>query len=241
MIAAAVVLVIINIIVVVIVALTMLHIRRINVIFVPKFISNICSRKCCFYFLQHIFSLLDKESMDEKKGGIQSIRNLIDCPSANTDAKTTSFSQILSASLSSNKNFDVIVLMAHTMGYLIQYAPAPLVDFIESELSRALEWLQAPSPAHRKLAGCAVLEQLANNAPTLFYVKCKEFFDLIWGPLCDPKERLRIAAAQALSACMHELDKRTYHLQWYCSIYDHVLIGFQARLIGTCSRFTFSC
>ena len=33
------------------------------------------------------------------------------------------------------------------------------------------------------MAACAVLHQLAENAPTIFFARLKDFFDRIWGPL----------------------------------------------------------
>lgn len=155
------------------------------------------------------------------------IRELVNSPSAIPDAKTSKFCEVLSTALGTNSNFELLEMIACAMGYIFRYTPVPLVDVIESELARALEWLQSAEPP-RRLAACAVLQQLAENTPTIFFVQCKEFFDLIWSPVRDPKERVRLCAAQAVSACLHDLDKRTYHLQWYCSIYNEVLVGFQA-------------
>lgn len=176
--------------------------------------------------LQHIFSLLYNESIEGKKGSVLAIRELINCPSAIPDAKTAKFSQVLSIALNTNTHFELLESIAGVLGYIAKHTPVPLVDFIEAELSRALEWLEGTIP-HQRLAACAMLEQLANNTPTLFFVQCKAFFDLIWSPLRDSKERIRFCASQALSACLHDLDKRTYHLQWYCSLYEQVLLGFK--------------
>jgi serine/threonine-protein kinase mTOR len=173
--------------------------------------------------------LVDSERIEEKMGGILAIRELIACPSATPDTKTAKFSQVLSIALSSNSNFELLENIAEAIGYISKCTPVPLVDFIEKELSRSLEWLQ-DGLSYRRLAACVTLQHLANTAPTLFFVQCKEFFDLIWSPLRDPKERIRLSAARALSACLHDLDKRTYHLQWYCSIYEEVLLGFK---VGT--------
>ena len=174
---------------------------------------------------QHIFSLLYNDNIDGKKGGVLAIRELVKCPSAIPDAKTAKFSQVLSIALSTNTHFEILESIAGVIGYIAKHTPVPLVDYIEAELARALEWLEGNIP-HRRLAACAVLEQLANNTPTLFFVQCKAFFDLIWSPLRDPKERIRLCAAQALSACLCDLDKRTYHLQWYCSLFEQVLLGY---------------
>jgi hypothetical protein len=57
-----------------------------------------------------------------------------------------------------------------------------------------------------------VLQQLAENAPTLLFARIKDFFDLIWGPLWDAKDKIRFAASRALSSCLAVLVHRTYHL-----------------------------
>jgi FKBP12-rapamycin complex-associated protein len=36
-----------------------------------------------------------------------------------------------------------------------------------------------------------------------------------------------LAAGRALSACLSVLKERTYHLQWYCYLYDQLLEGFE--------------
>ena len=83
------------------------------------------------------------------------------------------------------------------------------VDYLESELSRALEWLHsnrtmqlshsthsasaASLAAQRRFAACVMLQQLAKHAPTIFFARINEFFDLIWGPIWDPKDYIRFA------------------------------------------------
>lgn len=179
---------------------------------------------------QNVFSLISDDSIDEKKGGVLALRELVNSPSAIPDAKTSKFCDVLSVALETNTNFELLELIAGVLGYIAKRTPVPLVDFVESELDRALDWLQG-GESHKRLAACAVLQQLAENTPTLFFVKCKEFFDLIWSSLRDGKLRVRLCAAQALSACLHDLDKRTYHLQWYCAIYKEVLVGFQLATV----------
>ena len=45
-------------------------------------------------------------------------------------------------------------------------------------MRRALEWLQGDRYEGRRLAAVLVLKELAENAPTLFYVHAKDFLDL---------------------------------------------------------------
>jgi len=109
---------------------------------------------------------------------------------------------------------------------MARYSPVSHVDYVEAELIRSLNWLRESHP-HRRFAGCAVLRQLAENAPTVFFVRVKEFFDLIWDPLWDSKDTIRYAASKALSACLAVLSQRTYHLQWYCNLYTRIHDGLK--------------
>jgi FKBP12-rapamycin complex-associated protein len=164
--------------------------------------------------------------LNEKVGGILAIRELINCTSASAESKVIKFAETLSASLEENKDFNLIELIAQALGYMARYSPVSHVDYVEAELIRSLSWLKE-SPPHRRFAGCTVLRQLAENAPTVFFVRVKEFFDLIWDPLWDSKDTIRFAASKALSACLAVLSQRTYHLQWYCGLYDRIHDGLR--------------
>ena len=166
-------------------------------------------------------------------GGILAIRELIDCTSAAAEGKVLKFANTLSVALKANTDFGLIILVAEALGHMARYSPVSHVEFVENELSRGLEWLRPKGDSsvvqqpHRRIAACSILEQLADNAPTIFFVRTSEFFELIWGPLRDPKEPIRLAAAKALSACLAVLKQRTYHLQWYFNIYEQVHEGFK--------------
>jgi hypothetical protein len=115
---------------------------------------------------------------------------------------------------------------------MARYAPISNVDYVEFELNRALEWLRS-SLTHERFAACAVLHQLADNAPTTFSSRNREFFELIWGPLRDPKEQLRSVAVKALSACLAVMRQREQRLEGYFTVHDQIMIGLQ----GTSSRY----
>jgi serine/threonine-protein kinase mTOR len=190
-------------------------------------VSHILFLSLSLLLSQQIFSFLNSENLNEKKGGIRAILQLITCPSATTEHKADQFSRQLSFALKNNTDFQVLELIAVTFGQLAKYAPVSQVESVEAELIRSLEWLRGPSNLpHRRLAACALLHELAENAPTIFFVRCKEFFELIWGPLRDPKEAIRLCAARALSSSLSALEQRTYHLQWYCAVYEQVLLLF---------------
>lgn len=175
---------------------------------------------------QNIFSLLHGNNVDEKTGGILAIKELVECTSAAAENKVAKFAGTLAMVLKGTTDFELIELIADTFGHMIRKSPVSQVDFVDSELHRALEWLRGEQP-HRRFAACVVLTQLAENAPTVFFSRTKEFFDLIWGPLWDSKDRIRSSAANALSACLAVLGQRTYHLEWYCRIYSNIHEGLK--------------
>lgn len=175
---------------------------------------------------ERIFAFVHSDQLGEKQGGILAIRELINCTSASAEAKVIQFANTLATALKVNTDFVLIELVADAFGHMARYSLVSHIDYVEVELNIALEWLRGSIP-HRRFAACAVLQQLAENAPTIFFASKKEFFDLIWDPLWDSKEKIRLAAGKALSACLAVLSQRTYHLQWYCGIYDKVHEGLR--------------
>ena len=173
---------------------------------------------------------MNGNTANEKIGGILAIRELISCTSAAAEAKVTKFAKALSAALNATTDFPLIELIADTFGLMARSSPISDVEYLEGELNRSLGWLKAKGAPYRRFAACTLLRQLAKNAPTIFFARVNEFFDLIWAPLWDPKEVIRVSAGQALSACLAVLQQRTYHLQWYCYLYDQFQEGFK---IGT--------
>jgi tetratricopeptide (TPR) repeat protein len=162
--------------------------------------------------------------MAEKMGGIRAIRELIDSASSSSEEKVIKFSSALGSALKSNTDFALTEQIADALGYMARVSPVANVDYVEIELIRSLDWLRGEIP-YRRLAACVVLQQLAENAPTVFFGRAREFFDYIWGPLWDPREDIRVTAAKALCACLSVLRQRNYHLQWYYDVYEQIKVG----------------
>jgi hypothetical protein len=173
-----------------------------------------------------LFSFVHGSSIEEKIGGILAMRELIGCSSVSTESKVIKFANTLASALKGNTDYGLLQIIARALGLMAKTSSISHVDYVESELNRALEWLRTDQ-AHRRFAACAVLQQLAENAPTVFFAKTKEFFDLIWGPLWDSKEKIRYAAAKALCACLALLSQRTYFVEWYHTIYSQILEGLK--------------
>jgi FKBP12-rapamycin complex-associated protein len=100
---------------------------------------------------------------------------LIECTSAAAETKVIKFSNTLASVLKSNTDFNLIELVAFSFGHMARNSPISQVDFVECELNRALEWLKYEQP-HRKFAACSVLQQLAENAPTIFFTRTRGMY-----------------------------------------------------------------
>lgn len=181
------------------------------------------------FFCQNLLHLVNGVVMNEKIGGILAIRELIDCTSAAAEAKIIKFARTLSHAINVSTDYKLTELIADAFGHMAKNSPVSHRDYLEGELNRSLDWLRGKNTPYKRFAACMILQQLATNAPTIFFAKINEFFDLIWSPLWDTKEIIRIVAGQALSACLAVLKERTYHLQWYCFIYDQLQEGFQGN------------
>lgn len=167
---------------------------------------------------------MNGDSAQATLGGIRAIRELIDCTSSSSEEKVVKFSNALARALMISTDFILIERIAEAIGYIARHSPVGHQDYVETELERALEWLNSDF-SHRRLAACAVLQQLAENAPTVFFVRAKEFFESIWNPLWDTRVEIRGTAAKALCACLHILRLRSDHVQWYYSVYNQFKVG----------------
>ncbi len=158
---------------------------------------------------KHIFELVNSQVVHEKIGGIMAIGThqplFTSSPSLTTvnnltcivvcrvprpdklidiehdeNAKTTRLANYLRLGLQSNDP-TVMTMAAKALGRLAQASGTLTAVFVvEFEVKRALEWLQDATHQSRRYAAVLVLKELAENAPTLFYVHVSSFFDLVW-------------------------------------------------------------
>jgi FKBP12-rapamycin complex-associated protein len=180
---------------------------------------------------KHIFELVNSSVVAEKIGGILAIDKLIDIEH-DENVKTTRFANYLRIGLQSN-DITVMVMASKALWRLAQASGTLTAVFVESEVKRALEWLQdAPSRRH---AAVLVLKELAENAPTLFYVHVVAFFDLVWAALNDNSLHTREAAVEALRAALAVISERENRLrvQWYHKIYEEANKGLKQNVPST--------
>ncbi|EGC32838.1 protein kinase, atypical group [Dictyostelium purpureum] len=177
-----------------------------------------------------IFELLNSSGIPEKIGGIMAIDELIDVDYDENATKITKLANYLRIGLGFN-DFTVMLMASKALGRLARSNGTLTAECVEFEVTRALEWLSGDRIEARRHAAVLVLKELAQNAPTLFYVHCSSFIDLIWVALKDPKVAIREGAVEALRACLDLISEREsrLRLQWYQKIYDEAQKSFKAN------------
>ena len=70
---------------------------------------------------------------------------------------------------SQHADAETLIPASEVLGHLAKAGGTLTVDFVQFEVTRALEWLQSDRHASRLLVATLVLKELAENAPVLFY------------------------------------------------------------------------
>ena len=166
-----------------------------------------------------VFALVhSKDNMDRRMAGLAALDALIDAPSADEERKAIKFANTLSGGLRSARgNYEFLSAVSKALGHMATRTAN--VDFVESEVTRALEWLRTDR-SDRRLAATLALKEFAIHAPTAFYSKTSqstlgqggsnEFLDYIFQAVRDPQPIVRACAADALSQCLKILMERQH-------------------------------
>jgi hypothetical protein len=87
-----------------------------------------------------VFALVHShDNMDRRMAGLAALDALIDAPSADDEKKAIKFANTLSGGLrSANGNYEFLSAVSKALGHMAKKN----VDFVESEVTRALEWLR---------------------------------------------------------------------------------------------------
>lgn len=150
---------------------------------------------------QYIFSLIHRKTPRDQIVGMETINALLTVPSTESETRLIRFYNIVSMSLKNNTNVDVLSAAATTMGHIARSSVTSSADLVETEISRALEWLATDQQA-RLMAACLVLKELAINAPISFYVRASSFLDNIIPVILHEKQEIRDVAFEALRECL---------------------------------------
>lgn len=88
-----------------------------------------------------VFALVHSQDMDRRIAGVAALDALIDAPSADEERKAIKFANTLSGSLrSAQGDYELLSAVSKALGHMATRTAN--VDFVESEVTRALEWLR---------------------------------------------------------------------------------------------------
>eukprot|EP00536_Pseudo-nitzschia_multiseries_P002882 jgi/Psemu1/318014/estExt_fgenesh1_pm.C_410004 len=188
-----------------------------------------------------VFALVhSKDNMDRRMAGLAALDALIDAPSADEERKAIKFANTLSGGLRSARgNYEFLSAVSKALGHMASRTAN--IDFVESEVTRALEWLRTDR-SDRRLAATLALKEFAIHAPTAFYSKTSqsplgqggsnEFLDYIFQAVRDPQPIVRACAADALSQCLKILMERQ-HMSLtglLCQVHFSIMEGLDMQL-----------
>eukprot|EP00127_Corallochytrium_limacisporum_P000173 Clim_evm34s6 gene=Clim_evmTU34s6 len=178
-----------------------------------------------------IYEFVSKGSdSNEKLGGISLIEALIDIEGEENTQKFTRFHTYLREVLPTS-DVHVTLAASRAIGRLVLAGGSLTADMVQFECERSFEWLQqADRVESKRLSAVFTLEQIALNAPALFYNHLAPFFDAIVVAIKDVKLSVRDGAKAALHAVLQLTAQREYRIkaQWYNKIYEDSVTGLKA-------------
>ena len=97
-------------------------------------------------------------------------------------------------------------------------------EIVDSEIRETFVWLKEGEES-KKQAAVLVLQSLALNAPSQFYVHVSDFFHAIWPALTASQRTTRECAAQSLKAALELTASRKgrSRLQWMDNLWQKSL------------------
>ena len=119
-----------------------------------------------------IFDYVSSNVRHEKLGGILAIKTLIEASNSESEVQVIRFANCLRVVFqqqSQHADAETLIPASEVLGHLAKAGGTLTVDFVQFEVTRALEWLQSDRHASRLLVATLVLKELAENAPVLFY------------------------------------------------------------------------
>lgn len=186
-----------------------------------------------------VFALVHDTRKDYRMAGLAALDALIvvEAPSADEEKKGIKFANALSKGLqSAHGDFEFLSAVSKALGHMALRTAN--VDFVESEVQRALEWLRTER-SDRRLAAALSLKELAIHAPTAFHSKTSqstlgqggsnEFIDNIFQAIRDRQPIVRACAADALSQCLKILVERRHPslTGLLCQVYFSLIEGLE--------------
>ncbi|KAG8190056.1 hypothetical protein JTE90_023028 [Oedothorax gibbosus] len=184
-------------------------------------------------FNHHIFEMVSSSDVNDKKGGILAIVNLLGINVGNTATRTSRFVNYLRNLLPSNDT-GVMELAAYAIGRLALMSGTYTAEYVEFEAKRAFEWLSGDRHETKRHGAVLVLRELAVSTPTFFFQQVQQFFECIFNASRDSKPCIRESAAAALRAALvvtsQRETKETQKPMCYKQSYDEALKGFDEAM-----------
>jgi hypothetical protein len=88
-----------------------------------------------------VFALVHTDDKDRRMAGLAALDALLSAPSADEEKKSIKFANTLSNGLrSANGDYEIVSAISQALGHMAMRTAN--VDFVESEVTRALEWLR---------------------------------------------------------------------------------------------------
>ncbi|KAF9162608.1 phosphatidylinositol kinase- protein kinase tor1 [Actinomortierella ambigua] len=166
-----------------------------------------------------VWALVRSADNQDKLSGAMIIDKLIGMEGDETNVRFANYLRTLLPG-----DVQTMTMAAQALGKLAQQG----TQYIEYELSRAIEWLTDKQEARRH-ASVLVLAALVRYADVYVYPHVGAILDHIWVAFRDPKQLVREAAADALSAVLIIIANRESQQKtgWYARIHEEAQRGLR--------------
>ncbi len=187
-----------------------------------------------------VFSMVHSTESNKRMAGVAALDALIDTPSADDEKKAIKFGNNLKYGLQVPQgDYEFLSAVAASLGHMATRAAN--VDLVESEVTRALEWL-GTERSGRRLAASLTLLEIAIHAPTAFFSitsqsnttvatsgGTNQFLELIFPVIRDVQPIVRACAVDALSQCLKILvDRQQMSLtSMLCGLHFELMDGLE--------------
>ncbi|KAF9172143.1 phosphatidylinositol kinase- protein kinase tor1 [Mortierella sp. AD011] len=177
-----------------------------------------------------IRTLVQSVDNDDKLCGALIIDTLIGVEDEDNTAQETRFANYLRQLFPSD--VPTMTVAARALGKLAQQRGLFTADFVEFELTRAIEWMAGDRQEARRHASVLILAELARHANVIVYPHVGTILNNIWGAMREPKQAIREAAADTLSAVLVLIADRVTSqnqqtVSWYNRIHDEAQRGLR--------------
>lgn len=178
--------------------------------------------------LIRVKGLIKSSDVYEKMAGVISVDELGETKLfGDSMNRLSDLIRILMDAFSSNSDLKAMKMASEVLGRLVTTGGVGVSDVVDEQVQTSIKWLAGPRHEYLRLAGVMVLQELAIAAPAVFNVHVRSFIEVIWNPLRDPKQNIRMSAMHALRASLVLIEQREtrYRVQWYYRLFEETQRG----------------